>query len=63
MRVCEVGSENPYTGTESRTSSHRTVVEKITKDPSWFDNVVTTDESWAYVYDLLTKQQNSHWVK
>ncbi len=66
MRVCKTGSKNPYTGIESRMSSHRTIVgvgEGITKDPTWFDNAVTTDESWAYVYDPLTKQQSSRWVK
>ncbi len=55
-----MGSKNPYTGTESRTSSHCAIVgEKITKGPTWFDNVVTTNESSVYVYFPLTKQQSS----
>lgn len=29
----------------------------------WFANVVTTDESWAYLYDPKTKQQSSQWVQ
>ena len=26
-------------------------------------NVITTDESWAYMYDLTTKQQSKRWLK
>jgi len=36
---------------------------KLLEDPEWFDNVITTDESWAYMYDPATKQQSKRWVR
>lgn len=32
---------------------------KSLRNPKWFDNVVTTNESCDYMYDPLTKQQSS----
>ena len=43
---------------------HIAILEKkCLQDPEWFDNVITTDESWAYMYDPAMKQQSKRWMR
>ena len=39
----------------------REMVELINSDPAVLDALVTSDESWIYCYDPVTKRQSSQW--
>ena len=40
----------------------RLMLRKWKRETAYFDNVVTTDESWVYHYDPLMKQQSTQWI-
>jgi hypothetical protein len=37
------------------------LLEKANDNKNLLKNVITSDETWIYGYDVETKQQSSHW--
>ncbi len=57
--VCEVGAKTSDGRTKGEARPHIAIMgKKLLEDPELFDNVITADESWAYMYDPATKQQS-----
>jgi hypothetical protein len=37
------------------------ILQRANDDENLLKNVITSDETWVYSYDIETKQQSSHW--
>ncbi len=38
-------------------------LDKLAKEETWFDNVITLDEAWMYYHEPAMKQATSCWLK
>ncbi len=38
-------------------------IQHLEEDETWFNNIITCDETWLYQYDPEMKQQSTQWVK
>ncbi len=46
---------------EQRLNHAYNLIETIKSDLNFLDSIITGDESWCFVYDLVTKRRSSEW--
>ena len=47
---------------QNRITVTQELLDRSNTDENFLKNVITSDETWAYIYDVETKVQSSQWV-